>query len=159
MGGFLHKDSASSPAEAADVKQLVADYSAHTLAAGSASVTSRELIVNAGSAGEKAYPLPDDEFFVSIAPYIESTHPCATHSLTGCQGELKNQEFQVRIEDGEGKAVVDEQLASQANGFIDLWLPRGQTFTVTIEQDGKRAVSELSTFDENDTCIASMQLM
>ncbi|WP_203457105.1 CueP family metal-binding protein [Paenibacillus tepidiphilus] len=159
MGDSSSREGANNGGSVQNIKQLVADYSSHKLAAGSASINSRELIINAGTGGEQSYALPSDEFFVSIAPYIENTHPCATHSLTGCQGELKNQDFQVRIEDADGKAVVDQQVTSQSNGFIDLWLPRDQTFTVTIEQGGKQAVSELSTFEQDDTCIASMQLM
>src|SRR5699024_11690022 len=60
-----------------------------------------------------------DEFFVSIAPFVETTHPCTNHSLTGCQGELVEKEFDVYIEDEEGNVVVDETMTSLKNGFID----------------------------------------
>ena len=30
-------------------------------------------------------------------------------------------------------------LTSQANGFIDLWLPRDKTYKATIEYEGKAA--------------------
>ncbi|MNP57273.1 hypothetical protein D3C76_1520860 [compost metagenome] len=106
-----------------------------------------------------SYSLPEDEFFVSIAPYVNKTHPCAIHSLTGCQGEMTEEEFSVSVQDAEGNQVMDKQtVKSQPNGFIDLWLPRDKTYNVTIEQDGKKAESEISTFEQNDTCVTTMQL-
>jgi len=79
--------------------------------------------------------------------------------LTGCQGELVEEKFDVLIEDEDGNIVIDETLTSQANGFIDFWLPRDRTYQVTIKQEGKTAELELSTFEGDDTCIATMQLI
>lgn len=79
--------------------------------------------------------------------------------MTGCQGEMVEDEFDVYIEDMDGNVIVDETLKSQPNGFIDLWLPRNKTFKTTIEHDGKVVESELSTFENDPTCITSMQLM
>ncbi len=70
-----------------------------------------------------------------------------------------NEEFYVYIEDTEGNVILDETLTSQSNGFIDLWLPREKTYRVTIEHDGKMVESELSTFEGDNTCITTMQLM
>lgn len=140
------------------IKQLVSELSSRSTTAESASISSTQLTVeNAGNA--LTYNLPADEFFVSIAPYLEKTHPCATHNLVGCQGEMVGQEFSVTIEDSEGNSVMNHRtMKSQPNGFIDLWLPRDQTYRVTIEQDGKIAKSEVSTFEDNDTCVTTMQL-
>ncbi|WP_019908947.1 CueP family metal-binding protein [Paenibacillus sp. HW567] len=140
------------------IKQLVHEFSSRSAKAESASISSTQLIVeNAGSS--LTYRLPKDEFFVSIAPYLEKSHPCATHNLVGCQGELAEQEFSVTVQDSEGNAVMDKKIMkSQPNGFIDLWLPRDQTYRVTIEQNGKIAKSEVSTYQENDTCVTTMQL-
>ncbi|MBO1912162.1 CueP family metal-binding protein [Microvirga sp. 3-52] len=66
-----------------------------------ASITSHELIVK-DHGKETKFDLPSDEFFVSIAPFVETTHPCAIHSLTGCQGELVEKDFDVFIQDEEG---------------------------------------------------------
>ncbi|WP_156288236.1 CueP family metal-binding protein [Oceanobacillus salinisoli] len=145
-------------AQTEDVKQLVRKYSIGNIEKESASINSHQLIVTDSEENQTTYELPEDEFFVSIAPYIENTHPCAIHSLTGCQGELVEQKFAVYIEDGEGNVIVDETMESQANGFIDLWLPRDHTYHVTIEQDGKTAVSEFSTFEDDNTCITTIQL-
>lgn len=58
-----------------DVKELVTAYSTKTKEAESASITSDELIVKEADGKEQVYDLPEDEFFVSIAPYINETHP------------------------------------------------------------------------------------
>lgn len=76
----------SSQAASQDIKQMVADFSSRILTAESASITSTQLIVDSGGSNEAVYGLPEDEFFLSVAPYVQNTHPCATHSLTGCQG-------------------------------------------------------------------------
>ncbi len=80
------------------------------------------------------------------------------HNLTGCQGELVEQEFDVFIEDEDGNVIVDEKITSLENGFIDLWLPRKKTYAVTIAYDGKTVESDLSTFEKDGTCITTMQL-
>ncbi len=75
--------------EAQDIKKMVQDYSVEGNSDDmSASITSDELIVTDSNNKETTYDLPEDEFFVSIAPFINTTHPCTNHSLTGCQGEL-----------------------------------------------------------------------
>lgn len=141
-----------------DVKQLVNDYSTDKKKAESASITGEELVVNTTAGKEKSYELPKDEFFVSIAPFVEQTHPCTYHSLTGCQGEMVKKEFDVYIEDEDGNVVVDEKVMSLANGFIDLWVPRDKKYHITIEHDGKQVQSEFSSYTEDPTCLTNMQL-
>ncbi|WP_249872172.1 CueP family metal-binding protein [Oceanobacillus saliphilus] len=141
-----------------DIKQLVSDYSLGNLTAEAASIDSEQLIVTESDSNELTYDLPQDEFFVSIAPFVEQTHPCAIHSLTSCQGEMVEEEFNVYIEDTEGNVMVDETMKTMANGFIDLWLPRDETYNVTITQDGKSAESVISTFEGDNTCITTIQL-
>ncbi|MGF7047270.1 hypothetical protein J2T13_001775 [Paenibacillus sp. DS2015] len=145
--------------DAQSIKQLVHEYSTGILKAQSASITSEQLIVTNGDVNKLTYDLPENEFFLSIAPYVEKTHPCTIHSLTGCQGELMKEEFSVYIADKEGTVILDETMKSQSNGFIDLWLPRDQTYHITIKHDGKKAESEISTFQIDNTCIATMQLI
>jgi hypothetical protein len=72
---------------------------------------------------------------------------------------MVEKEFDVYIEDMDGKVVVDEKVKSQPNGFIDLWLPRDKKFRTKIEYNGKMVESEISTFENDATCITTMQLM
>ncbi|MNY53816.1 hypothetical protein D3C86_1896110 [compost metagenome] len=72
---------------------------------------------------------------------------------------MVEQEFTLSVQDAEGNPVMDnETVKSQPNGFIDLWLPRDKAYHVTIEHNGKKAESEISTFEKNDTCVTTMQL-
>lgn len=142
-----------------DIKELVRDLTDGKYENVSASITSDELIVTDHKNNkETVFPLPEDEFFVSIAPYIHTTHPCDHHNLTSCQGELAEKRFDVFIQDEEGRVIVDATMTSFANGFIDLWLPRNKTFQVKIEYDGKTSEAEISTFQGDRTCITTMQL-
>lgn len=155
----IGKDEAKPVKETDDIKTLVNDYSTGNKNAQNASITSQQLFVTENDGSKTSYDLPKDEFFVSIAPYINVTHPCTDHSLTGCQGELANTEFKLYIEDLDGKVIQDKVISSPSNGFIDLWLPRGKTFQIKIEHNGKTAKSKLSTFEGDQTCITTMKLM
>lgn len=149
----------TSAADTQSLKQLVQNLSSRSITADSASISSTQLVVKESDGKSTTYNLPKDEFFVSIAPYVNKTHPCATHSLTGCQGEMAEEEFNVSVQDADGNPVMDNvAVKSQPNGFIDLWLPRDKIYHVTIEQNGKKAESEISTFEKNDTCVTTMQL-
>ena len=106
--------------ETGNIKESVHDYSVGNIKKQTASITSQQLIVTDRDEKQLTYDLPEDEFFVSIAPYVEETHPCSIHSLTGCRGEMSNKEFDVYIEDTEGNAILDQTLKTQSNGFIDL---------------------------------------
>lgn len=141
-----------------DVKDLIATYSGDQTSTKSVSVTGTQLIITEENGEEIVHALPEDEFFVSIAPFKTETHPCTFHSLTGCQGELDSESFDVRIEDSTGNVVIDETMETGANGFIDMWLPRHDTFSVTISQGNEKTTAEISTEDDSPTCITTMQL-
>ncbi|MEG0261289.1 MAG: CueP family metal-binding protein, partial [Lysinibacillus sp.] len=125
-------DNGKKESETVDVKELVSAYSGDRTKNETASITSKQLIVTNEKGKESTYDLPKDEFFVSIAPFVTETHPCTNHSLTGCQGEMANKEIALYIEDSKGKVVVDETKQTPANGFIDLWLPRDETYTIKM---------------------------
>lgn len=54
-----------------------------------ASVRADELLLSSGDQ-EVVVDLPDNQTYVSIAPYLTSTHDCFYHSLTTCLGELRD---------------------------------------------------------------------
>lgn len=142
-----------------DIKELVHEYSTGDIPDQTATISANELIVTDNEDDRKTvYELPEDEFFVSIAPFLTETHPCFDHSLTGCQGEMVNKDLDIFIEDEDGNVLLNEGMQTMKNGFIDLWLPRGQTFNVKISHDGKQVESEISTFEEDGTCVTTMQL-
>jgi hypothetical protein len=102
--------------------------------------------------------MPEDEFYLSVAPYIEFTHDCLYHSVTGCRGELKNEEFYVEFIDKDGNIIISEYMMSMSNGFIDLWLPRNIEGTLTITKEGLFTSKEISTYSGDPTCETTMQL-
>jgi outer membrane murein-binding lipoprotein Lpp len=61
--------------EVQDIKKLVNDYSVGNIEDQKAAINSHQLIVTNSDDSQVTYDLPEDEFFVSIAPYIEQTHP------------------------------------------------------------------------------------
>lgn len=122
-----------------------------------ASITSDYLILSDGSS-EVRVALPKDKFYLSFAPYISQTHPCGTHSLTSCQGELVNQEIHAVITNKEGKEIVNSDLTTMANGFVGVWLPRNIDGTVNVSYDGKVAQAPISTYAGSNTCLTALQL-
>jgi len=102
--------------------------------------------------------MPENEFYLSVAPYITSTHTCEFHSATGCRGELKQEIFYVEYVDLEGNVVISKNMTSLSNGFIDLWLPRNIDGVLTITQDGLSASKIISTSAGEPTCETTMQL-
>src|SRR5690625_3725094 len=144
--------------EIENVRDLVHYYSTEQFSEDvTASITSHELIVTK-KGEEKNYDLSEEDFFISIAPFKTTTHECAIHSLTGCQGELVEETLHVYIEDDQGEVIKDEEMTTLANGFIDLWLPRERTYTVKFTQDDYKAEGEISTFKDDHTCITTVQL-
>ncbi|KAB2334833.1 hypothetical protein F7731_13820 [Cytobacillus depressus] len=61
--------------EVENVRELVRDYSLGNIKSKSASITSQQLIVKKSNGNKLAYDLSEEDFFVSIAPYVNKTHP------------------------------------------------------------------------------------
>lgn len=125
-----------------------------------ASIRPDALLVTDGDGEETSIDMPDDAFYVSLAPYVDQTHDCYFHSLTTCTGEIQNEEVHVVVtDDATGEVLLDETRTTFDNGFVGLWLPRDLDTTVTIEKDGLSASAAVSTGDSEDaTCITTMQL-
>jgi len=125
-----------------------------------ASVRPGELVVGNADGDQSALPMPTDEFYLSIAPYMNHAHDCYFHSLTTCTGEMSNTPIHLSIVDkSTGEAIVDTETSTYDNGFIGTWLPRGIQATVTITADGKSATKDISTAKDDDaTCVTDMHL-
>ncbi|WHP30220.1 copper-binding periplasmic metallochaperone CueP [Trabulsiella odontotermitis] len=122
----------------------------------SASVTSTTLKL---SDGGQTYMLPlGEKFYLSAAPYENQTHPCFNHSLSGCQGEMPNATFDVKVTDNKGNTVIQKKMTSHQNGFIGLWLPRNMEGSIEVSYNGKKAVHPITTKDDSQTCLTELQL-
>ncbi|MEO6867597.1 MAG: CueP family metal-binding protein [Gaiellales bacterium] len=123
-----------------------------------ASVQADAVLLSDADGNKTAVDLPEEEFYVSIAPYVDQTHDCMFHSLTTCLGELRNEPVRVTVTDADGTEIVDEKRRTYDNGFIGLWLPRGIDATLKVEHDGRTASTAISTADDAFTCLTTLRL-
>ncbi len=117
-----------------------------------------DMLVVTDAYGEREQPLPDDLFYLSVAPYLTSNHDCYFHSLTTCRGELGGAVVQVRAVSDDGQTLLDETRTAADNGFVGLWLPRDISGTLTLTVDGSSATADFSTGADDPTCVTTMQL-
>jgi hypothetical protein len=110
--------------------------------------------------GSKAtVALPDDEMVVAIAPYIERTHPCEIHYMSGCQGEMVGVPISVLAQSPDGTVFVDETIRTMENGFLELWLPRDRDVLIRLSAQGKSVEGTIGTFANSNTCVTTLQMM
>ena len=130
-----------------------------------ASVQPDELVLSNAQGEEARLPMPEDEFYVSVAPYAEATHECHFHSLTTCLGELSNEPIGIEAEvvGGENAAggawSLAEQRKTADNGFAGVWLPRDREIALRITHEDGVAERLISTGEPDaPTCITTMRL-
>lgn len=121
------------------------------------SVTYDEVVLDDGTT-RTTLPMPEDRFYLAVAPWTTTTHECFSHSLSGCQGELVGEEFDVRITDDSGAVLVEEDVTSYENGFVGFWLPKDITGTLEVSSEQGRAVEEFATSPDSPTCLTTVQL-
>lgn len=121
------------------------------------SVRGEEVLFSDGTQ-EVSVPIPGDEVYVSIAPFVQQTHECHFHALGSCQGEMVEETVQVTITDADGQTLVDEEVTTYANGFVGFWLPKGEQGTVAITQGDLSGETTFDTGPEGATCITTLQL-
>ena len=102
--------------------------------------------------------LPDDVMMVSIAPYINKTHTCATHYISSCDAELKNTKIKVTAVAAGGKILINKIMKTAPTGFLDLWLPRNQIIDITVSAKGKSATGRIFTNRDSNTCETTLKL-
>ncbi len=126
-----------------------------------ASVRPGQLVLSDDAGRQSAMQLPEDKFYLSVAPYEKQTHDCHFHSLTTCLGELQNAEVTVDFSTNDGTKVLDgKKLATNDNGFVGLWIPSGVAGELTITADGKTSTQSISTAGPDDaTCLTTMQVV
>jgi len=156
---MLAKYDIDAPASATDlIEQLQAQPLADRPDGLMASVRVKELLLSSGD-DEVRLALPQDQFHLSIAPYLTETHECFYHSLTTCAGEFGDTDFHVTITDDASEEVLfDRDVTTFENGFFDVTLPAGLDITVLID-DGQRSVElPFGTRADDPTCVTTAQL-
>lgn len=105
-----------------------------------------------------ALELPEDSFYLSIAPFVDQTHECHYHSLTTCVGELRDEDVHVTISDSSGEVLVNEQHTTFSNGFVGVWVPAGTTGIIDISYEDMNGSIQFATDAEAATCITDLRL-
>ena len=123
-----------------------------------ASIRPHELVLSDGEQ-EVLLQMPQDSFYLSVAPYVDQTHDCFYHSLTTCQGELTGEDVEVRITDtATGEVLVDQTVTTYDNGFAGFWLPRDLEGSIEVTHGGQVGAVDFSTSDDGATCVTTLQL-
>ncbi len=118
----------------------------------SAGILETELIINTENS-ENKYDIPEGKFYLSFAPYINTTHPCHNHNLVTCQSELANETMNVMIEDDSGDVYLDDEITLYDNGFYGIWLPSSADYSITVEYQDKTVTADFSTYEDSGTCL------
>lgn len=119
-----------------------------------ASINGEHLII---IKNDKSYEfaLPKNKFYVSIAPYINETHPCKYHNFITCRSELKNEDFYVKVIDKNNNTIFESNVNSYYNGFSGLWLPRNMEGFIEIRYFDKSVITQISTYKDSNTCLTT----
>lgn len=108
----------------------------------------------ANRAGESLrLELPEDSFYLSIAPGTDLDRSCVFHSLTTCLGERPNTPVSITVTDASGVTLLHREARTGDNGHTGVWLPSGITGTVTVICEGITATRGFSTRADAPTCL------
>ncbi len=121
-------------------------------------VTTEHIQFNFTDGDRVTINLPEDRLVVAIAPYKEKTHSCKVHYMSGCQGELINFPVKVTARQLDGTVLIDKNMQTMSNGFIELWLPRDLEIRLTIDSHKGWSEGIIKTFSDSNTCITTFQL-
>ena len=117
------------------------------------------LLSDQRTGAEATLALPADQFYLSVAPYLERTHECFFHSLTTCRGELGGRPVAVSITNrASGEVLVDTTVMTFDNGFAGFWLPAGVEADIRVAYEGRTVTAKIGTGSDDPTCLTSLRL-
>ncbi|RII43315.1 hypothetical protein DWB68_03175 [Galactobacter valiniphilus] len=123
----------------------------------SASVTAGAVRLSGADGAEASLPL--DRFYLSVAPFITTTHECTFHAPVGCKGELASTEARFTITDtSSGEVLASGMRRTASNGFAGFWLPTDRAVTVSVEAAGKSGSVTTGTGPNDPTCLTTLRL-
>jgi hypothetical protein len=97
-------------------------------------------------------------FYVAVAPYVSTTHPCTYHAKGSCQAELKNTLLRFWLRSTDGTVNRAGLVRAGGDGFVEWWLPHDKEYIVTFAYDGKRGTGRFTSYAKAPTCITTIQL-
>ena len=113
-----------------------------------------------GVLGAAAVPPAEAQqgFYVAVAPYITTTHPCTYHAKGSCQAELKHAVLRFWLRSADGKVNRTGTVRAGSDGFVEWWLPHNKEYVVTFAYEGKRGTGSFVSYPTSATCITTIQL-
>ncbi|WP_394160465.1 CueP family metal-binding protein [Galactobacter valiniphilus] len=122
-----------------------------------ASVTAGAVRLRGADGAEASLPL--QRFYLSVAPFVSTTHECTFHAPVGCKGEQANASARFTITDADtGEVLVNEEVSTADNGFAGFWLPADRRVTVTATVGGKSGEVTTGTGADDPTCLTTLRL-
>jgi hypothetical protein len=97
-------------------------------------------------------------FYVAVAPYVTTTHPCTYHVNGSCQAELKHTLLRFWLRSTDGAVNRAGMVRAGADGFVEWWLPHNKEYIVTFAYDGKRGTGSFTSYPQAPTCITTIWL-
>lgn len=98
-------------------------------------------------------------FYVAVAPYVTTTHPCTYHAKGSCQAELKNTLLRFWLRSTDGSVNRAGIVRAGGDGFVEWWLPHNKEYVVTFAYEGKRGTGSFNSYPKAPTCITTIQLI
>jgi hypothetical protein len=96
-------------------------------------------------------------YFLSIGLYQNTTHPCEIHSIT-CLAEYQTTELNYTIVSDDGTYFASGVKTTNSNGFLDLYLPANQNYSVEFSIGELTGTGSISTIQGSPTCITDIQM-
>jgi hypothetical protein len=97
-------------------------------------------------------------FYVAVAPYLTTTHPCTYHVKGSCQAELKSTLLRFWLRSTDGAVNRAGVVRAGSDGFVEWWLPHNKEYVVTFAYEGKRGTGTFTSYPKAPTCITTIQL-
>lgn len=98
-------------------------------------------------------------FYVAVAPYVTTTHPCTYHAKGSCQAELKNTLLRFWLRSTDGSVNRAGVVRAGGDGFVEWWLPHNKEYVVTFAYEGMRGTGSFNSYPKAPTCITTIQLI
>ena len=92
---------------------------------------------------------------VYIAPYITNTHPCYTHAVGSCQGELTNTVVKYVIDSGDQSVHIEDEITTGDDGFFTVNIPAQKSYQISIWIGPNEGYAQFSTYADSPNCITT----
>jgi hypothetical protein len=121
-------------------------------------ITSTEVIMEFPDGRVVKKTLPDSLMYIAVAPYINTTHECATHYPSSCEGELIEKQVKLIAKEDNGNNYFDGNITTLKHGFFEIWLPRNKNIKLTISYNSLTGEETIPTKSDSRTCITTIKL-